>query len=268
MKTETIKPVTKLKKIDDNTFQEITPAEGKSKPREWKRNFNRIKLSLSSAKVTNTFHVNSGAEHVELRKINEKKNLTDSSFAEVKADPKIQRGICWDVTDCEHGLCLYELKKEEGDFFVYRSDKQICKIRLSIFECDAVSLKGKFLNEIYHGNIWTNHREHFVLGCSIPSAHMDKLIQLVDANPYSPIEVQIDVLSFSYGKFDFLIIEGAPALISTINASYTPDPLHYLSELSSAVAKKFKENMWPILFLIFWITFVTVGLPHFKDLFK
>lgn len=219
----------KLRKVSDGVFQEADPPQERSRPLEWRRNFNFINLPLKNIKIVTSCSVHD-ADYGDFEWGDEK---TAEPLKLVKADISEQLTISGIVDEEQMRDTLYfavENKEEKGLFSVERASGNT---NVSIKLGKPSEETERTPSGLYRGTAFRMNfgpgEDDLYFELSAPKEQLLSLISALRADPDSTIEVGAHLLSFKYEVDDALrehyhpreiiLNESAPCFLSWVGVT-------------------------------------------------
>ena len=228
---------TRLKKIDDNTLQEIDK-DGRTSLK-WTSGFELVSLTLSNVRAHSIFAINDiDRIGYASKRIGIKPTPKDTIFTFIKPDPKLSRRIRAECLDSDD--VFYRLVKEAENSDEYKCQEFPGFIGITLRECEDEPHKSKdYPKGVFYGFLWvdedpdnTDKPPSLNIECHIPISQMDKLINTLNTSSLSSVVLTINVFSFreemdkSFGEWwmtKYLLVEdNTQALISSVSISSVP----------------------------------------------
>ena len=191
----------KLKKTSDSIFQEAEEPKDSSRPLEWRRGFNRLSLRLKNVEIityVNT-HDTYGSfdddfEDDPVKLI--KPDINTSLIIKAVVDEELMR----DTIYCA------EHDGEDDDFFIL--ERQKGKIHIILRSGKPTQENEKFPDGIFLGRCFRMNydpgEDDITFDMSIPEEQLNTLANNLQSDPLSTINLEVELLSFSFEVDDAL----------------------------------------------------------------
>ena len=208
----------KLRKVSSSIFQEFESPKDRSRPLEWRRAFNTIKLSLRDVKIitslgTHDLDWDVHGEHREDPTKLIKPDLSTQTLITAFVDEELMRDRLYCAAPCEHD--------EQKDIFVVERPRGDIKV---ILKSSALRDKSDlFPDGVYPGSCFRMNYEpgedYISFEMTIPVEQMVTVIDNLRGDQALRLNLDVHLLSFSYEVDDFLreyyhprdlIIDGDP----------------------------------------------------------
>lgn len=209
----------KLRKVSNSVFQEAKLSEDRSRPLEWRRNFNQINLPLKNIKIVNTCNIHD----VDF----DFKNSNATPLNLVKTDISDQIAIKGIVDEDQIGDRLY-FAIEEGEDNIFSIERSPGNIIVSIkvgkpTKEDTSEDVERVPPGLYYGLAFrTNFKpeeDDMFLDLTAPKEQLLSLISALRADTNSTLNVVAKLLSFTYEVDDALREPSYPQDIIIIDAN-------------------------------------------------
>ncbi len=208
----------KLRKVSSSIFQEFESQKDRSRPLEWRRAFNTIKLPLRDVKIitslgTHDLDWDVHGDHREDPTKLIKPDLSTQTLITAFVDEELMRDRLYCAAPCEHD--------EQKDIFVVERPRGDIKV---ILKSSALRDKSDlFPDGVYPGSCFRMNYEpgedYISFEMTIPIEQMVTVIDNLRGDQALRLNLDVHLLSFSYEVDDFLreyyhprdlIIDGDP----------------------------------------------------------
>lgn len=193
----------KLRKVSSLIFQKLEASKEGSRPLEWRRAFNTVKLPLRDVKIitslgTHDLDWDIHGDHREDPTKLIKPDLSTQTLITAFVDEELMRDRLYCATPCEH--------EEQKDIFVVERPKGDTKV---ILKSSALRDKGDlFPDGVYPGSCFRMNYEpgedYISFEMTIPVEQMMAVIDSLRGDQALRLSLDVHLLSFSYEVDDFL----------------------------------------------------------------
>lgn len=191
----------KLLKVSENIFQIIDESEDKSRPLEWRRDFNFIQFSLKNIELITSCNVHTTESYLEIEEFN-------NPLTFVKPDISDQLAITGILDKKKMRDSLYYAVEDNESDKHYFTERVKRKIKVTVESGTPSKENEKTTAGIYKGSVFRFNLEpgednlHFSL--TIPKEQLLLLQEALRKDKSASIEFGVDLLSFTYEVDDAL----------------------------------------------------------------
>lgn len=187
----------KLKKVSDAIFQEAEPPKDRSRPLEWRRSLNRLRLDLINVQILDVCQI-----HETDSFFSSDDKIENHTKSMASAQPSYSQLIKADVDKKNFIDTIFFSVAEEKDSEIYKLDQPSEKISFTIRSGNKHSYKNFNLIDVYPGSIGRNNFEPGEDGIWIevrmPQYELERIIALIASNPKSKLKASVDILAFTF----------------------------------------------------------------------
>ena len=216
----------RLRRVSDFIYQEANPPEDRHQPLEWRRNFNIVCLPLINIKIVSTFNVHD-------TDWNPCNKGTDSPWQLINPEINTTRSISAFVDDEKMRDTIFCAVVDEKEKGIIRLERPQGSTKVILRTGKPTEGSEKFPGGIYPGSCFRMNFEpgedYLFFEMSLPENQMNDIMECLSRDPNVQIEVDVNLLSFSfevddalrewYHPRDLFIEDKAPAPVRSVSTS-------------------------------------------------